>query len=119
MSIIQQDFGTLGGGTQKYYSLLVPQGSNETVNLDFEVKTIIFADSNASIGYSGAWSLDFNTTNKESYYLYCKNPRNDIGNAQVGSTNARIQSVSSDGKTVVLHGGDSVGGTTFVLYGDD
>lgn len=118
MSIIKVDYGELAGGGY-FKKVTLTEGESKTVTLPFEVKTIVFADTvQTTSGYSGLWSKNLNFSN-HTFFWAATNQMIGLISITIGSANARIQSISADGKIVGLYSNTRTGGTTFWLYGDE
>lgn len=120
MAFAEVDY--LNGGGGKYKKVELAANTSQTVNLDFDVTTIIFADKIQSgvYGASGVWSSSFNFPSpvNTSYFWVKQNDNVSSPSAyQVGSTNARITDVS-DTKNPIVYSGANTNGTTFWFYGD-
>lgn len=106
------------GGGSKFRKITVPYNQTQTVNLDFEAKTIVASDSD---GYSAVWSINLNMSNHEYYWTAPNNSPTNVSYSTWGGSYARLVSRSNDGKTLTLFGytGSGSGGTTFWIYGDE
>lgn len=116
--LIKMETSASGGGVY-FEKVTLTAGESKTVTLPFEVKTIAFADAvQTTAGYSGLWSKNLNFSD-HTFFWAATNNMTGLVSATIGAANARIQSISADGKTVGLYSYTGTGGTTFWLYGDN